>query len=60
MTTVRGELTVREHEIAAELRIADRTVEWNLTRIYRKLGIRSKVELAAACCGNPVARRREQ
>jgi len=60
MTTVRDELTVREREIAqlvacgrrnaeiaAELRIARRTVEWKLTRIYRKLGVRSKVGLAA-------------
>lgn len=68
MTTVRGELTARKceiarlvvrgrrnAEIAAELRIAHRTVEWNLTRIYRKLGIRSKVELAARVAGTPWA-----
>lgn len=68
MTTARDELTVREREIAqlvargrrnaeiaAELRIAPRTVEWNLTRIYRKLGVRSKVELAACVAGTPWA-----
>jgi DNA-binding CsgD family transcriptional regulator len=35
-------------EIAAELRISRRTVESNLARSYRKLGIRSRVQLAAA------------
>lgn len=34
-------------EIAASLFISRRTVEANLTRIYRKLGIRSRTELAA-------------
>ena len=68
MATTRGELTVREQEIAqlvargrrnseiaSELRIGPRTVEWNLTRIYRKLGVRSKVELAARVAGTPWA-----
>lgn len=58
LESTRDELTVREREIAqlvargrrnaeiaVALRIAPRTVEWNLTRIYRKLGVRSKVEL---------------
>jgi DNA-binding CsgD family transcriptional regulator len=27
--------------------ISAKTVEWNLTRIYRKLGVRSRTELAA-------------
>lgn len=66
--STRDELTVRERkiaqlvargrrnaEIATELRIAHRTVEWNLTRIYRKLGVRSKVELAARVAGTPWA-----
>lgn len=34
-------------EIAAALFIAPKTVEVNLTRIYRKLGVRSRTELAA-------------
>jgi DNA-binding NarL/FixJ family response regulator len=33
-------------EIAAELFVAERTVEANLTRIYRKLGVRSRTQLA--------------
>jgi DNA-binding NarL/FixJ family response regulator len=34
------------HEIAATLYISVKTVEANLTRIYRKLGVRSRVDLA--------------
>jgi DNA-binding CsgD family transcriptional regulator len=34
-------------EIAAELDVSPKTVEWNLTRIYQKLGVRSRTELAA-------------
>lgn len=37
----------RNDEVAAELGIAAKTVETHLTRIYRKLGIRSRTELAA-------------
>ena len=37
----------RNDEIAAELSVSPKTVEWNLTRIYRKLGVRSRTELAA-------------
>jgi DNA-binding NarL/FixJ family response regulator len=33
-------------EIAAELFVAERTVEANLTRVYRKLGVRSRTQLA--------------
>ncbi len=56
-----GELTETEHriadlaaqgrsnrEIATELIVSLRTVESNLTRIYRKVGVRSRTELAAA------------
>ncbi len=34
-------------EVAAELIVSLRTVESNLTRVYRKLGLRSRSELAA-------------
>jgi DNA-binding CsgD family transcriptional regulator len=34
-------------EIAAALHLSPKTVEWNLTRIYRKVGVRSRTELAA-------------
>jgi DNA-binding CsgD family transcriptional regulator len=33
-------------EIAERLRIRPKTVEWNLTRIYPKLNVRSRAELA--------------
>jgi DNA-binding NarL/FixJ family response regulator len=33
--------------VAAELYLTERTVEGNLTRIYAKLGVRSRAELAA-------------
>lgn len=33
-------------EIAAELALSEKTVEWTLTRIYRKAGVRSRTELA--------------
>jgi DNA-binding CsgD family transcriptional regulator len=34
-------------EVAQELFISPKTVQWNLSKIYRKLGIRSRRELAA-------------
>jgi DNA-binding CsgD family transcriptional regulator len=34
-------------EVADELFISPRTVQWNLSKIYRKLGVRSRGELAA-------------
>jgi DNA-binding CsgD family transcriptional regulator len=34
-------------EIAATLSLSPRTVQWNLSKVYRKLGVRSRTELAA-------------
>jgi DNA-binding CsgD family transcriptional regulator len=38
-------------EVAAALHMSPRTVEWNLSKIYRKLGVRGRTELAAAVAG---------
>jgi DNA-binding CsgD family transcriptional regulator len=38
-------------EVAAALFVTPRTVEWNLTKIYAKLGIRSRSELARGLAG---------
>lgn len=37
----------RNDEVAAALGVGAKTVEAHLTRIYRKLGVRSRTELAA-------------
>jgi DNA-binding NarL/FixJ family response regulator len=34
-------------EVAAELFLSSKTVQYHLTRVYAKLGIRSRAELAA-------------
>jgi DNA-binding CsgD family transcriptional regulator/uncharacterized protein HemY len=34
-------------EVARELVVSTKTVEWNLSKVYRKLGVRSRAELAA-------------
>jgi DNA-binding CsgD family transcriptional regulator len=39
---------MRNREIAAQLFLSDKTVEANLSRSYRKLGVRSRTELAVA------------
>jgi DNA-binding CsgD family transcriptional regulator len=39
---------LHNHEIAARLFLSGKTVEANLTRAYRKLGVRSRAQLAAA------------
>jgi len=33
--------------VAAELSLSPNTVAWNLSKIYRKLGVSSRTELAA-------------
>jgi DNA-binding CsgD family transcriptional regulator len=34
-------------EVAADLLLSPKTVEWNLSKIYKKLGVRGRAELAA-------------
>jgi ATP/maltotriose-dependent transcriptional regulator MalT len=34
-------------EVAQALHLSPKTVEWNLSKVYRKLGVRSRTELAA-------------
>ena len=40
-------------EAADELFISPKTVQWNLSKIYRKLGLRSRAQLAAHFKGDP-------
>ena len=37
----------RNREVAAELSLSPNTVAWNLSKVYRKLGVGSRTELAA-------------
>ncbi len=39
-------------EVAVALQISRKTVEWNLSKIYRKVGVRSRTELAATFNGD--------
>ncbi len=34
-------------EVAQALHLSPKTVEWNLSKVYRKLGVQSRTELAA-------------
>ena len=43
----------RNREVAAELSLSTNTVAWNLSKIYRKLGVRSRTELAAHMTATP-------
>ena len=38
-------------EVAHELRLRPKTVEWTLTNVYRKLHLRSRTELALEVAG---------
>ena len=42
---------LRNAEIAAQLYVTPKTVEATLSRVYRKLGIRSRTELARHLAG---------
>lgn len=39
-------------EVAAEMMLSVKTVQFHLTRVYAKLGVRSRAELAARSTGH--------
>jgi DNA-binding CsgD family transcriptional regulator len=43
----------RNREVASELSLSPNTVAWNLSKVYRKLGVNSRTELAAHMATNP-------
>jgi DNA-binding CsgD family transcriptional regulator len=43
----------RNREVAAELSLSPNTVAWNLSKVYRKLGVSSRTELAARLTTHP-------
>jgi DNA-binding CsgD family transcriptional regulator len=43
----------RNREVAAELSLSPNTIAWNLSKIYRKLGVSSRTELAAHIAATP-------
>jgi DNA-binding CsgD family transcriptional regulator len=45
----------RNREVAAELSLSPNTIAWNLSKVYRKLGVRSRTELAAQIATTPRA-----
>jgi DNA-binding CsgD family transcriptional regulator len=45
----------RNSEVAAELSLSPNTVAWNLSKIYRKLGVSSRTALAARMTATPQA-----
>ena len=44
----------RNSEVAAELSLSPNTVAWNLSKVYRKLGVASRTELAAHIATRPL------
>ena len=45
----------RNEEVATQLGLSPKTVEWHLSRLYRKLGVRSRTELSVLVLkGNPL------
>jgi DNA-binding CsgD family transcriptional regulator len=45
----------KNDEVAAQLSLSLKTVEWHLSRLYRKLGVRSRTELSVVLLGrNPL------
>ena len=45
----------RNREVADELSLSLNTVSWNLSKVYRKLGVTSRTELAARVAATPPA-----
>jgi DNA-binding CsgD family transcriptional regulator len=45
----------RNREVADELSLSPNTVAWNLSKVYRKLGVTSRTELAAQIAATPPA-----
>ena len=45
----------RNREVADELSLSPNTVAWNLSKVYRKLGVTSRTELAAYVAATPPA-----
>jgi len=43
----------RNREVADELNLSPNTVAWNLSKVYRKLGVSSRTELAAQVAATP-------
>jgi DNA-binding NarL/FixJ family response regulator len=43
----------RNKEVAADLHLSPHTVAWNLSKVYRKLGVASRTELAARMAESP-------
>jgi DNA-binding CsgD family transcriptional regulator len=43
----------KNREVAAELSLSPNTIAWNLSKIYRKLGVHSRTELAAQISATP-------
>jgi DNA-binding NarL/FixJ family response regulator len=43
----------RNRDVAAELSLSPNTVVWNLSKVYRKLGLNSRTELAARIAAKP-------
>ncbi len=45
----------RNREVADELSLSPHTIAWNLAKVYRKLGVTSRTELAARIAATPTA-----
>jgi DNA-binding CsgD family transcriptional regulator len=43
----------RNREVADELSLSPNTIAWNLSKVYRKLGVTSRTELAAHVAATP-------